>query len=136
MKQAKNTNIIEFTQFDNLDEALNLQKQIKGHHEYEGYVKDNYDFASDKYGFMVTKKGDIFYVYDTNQSRTHHKTFGEKLLNKVSASHCLHNGSFYACEIVNELNKIYFLDCPLKRHDDTRKESVKNKYILTTDYLN
>jgi len=75
------------------------------------------------------------YKYDTNQSRTHHKTFGEKLLNKVSASHCLHNGSFYACEIVNELNKIYFLDCPLKRHDDTRKESVKNKYILTTDYL-
>ena len=70
MKKYKNTNIVEFTKFDNLDDALNLQKQIKGHHEYEGFVKDNYDFASKDYGFMVTNKGDIFYIYDTKNIRS------------------------------------------------------------------
>ncbi len=135
MKKYKNTNIVEFTKFDNLDDALNLQKQIKGHHEYEGFVKDNYDFASKDYGFMVTNKGDIFYIYDTKNIRSFNQSFGEKLLNKVSSTHCLHDGAFYACKIVNELNKIYFLDCPLKREDNTRKESVKNNYILTTEWV-
>ena len=132
----KKTNLVEYTKVDNLDDALNLQKQIKGHHEYEGYCKDNYDFASKEYGFMVTNNGDIFFVYDTNEhtkTLSGIKTFGEKLLNKVSAAHCLHNGAFYFCNIDKKSNQILFFDCPLKRDDNTRKVSFKDKFILTTD---
>ena len=131
----RNRKLVEFTKVDNLDDALNLQKQIKGHHEYEGYCKDNYDFASKEYGFMVSNNGDIFYVYDTNEStRTFsgRKTFGEKLLHKVSATKCLHDGPFYWCVIDKTDNKICFADVPLKRDDITRKVSVAEQFILTT----
>ena len=131
----RNRKLVEFSKVDNLDDALNLQKQIKGHHEYERYCKDNYDHASKEYGFMVTNNGDIFYVYDTNERRTLRgiKTFGEKLLNKVSATHCLHNGAFYWCVIDKTDNKICFADVPLKRDDNTRKVSVDEQFILTTE---
>ena len=129
----RNRKLVEFTKVDNLDDALNLQKQIKGHHEYEGYCKDNYDFASKEYGFMVSNDGDIFYVYDTNESTRGRKTFGEKLLHKVSATKCLHNGSFYWCVIDKTDNKICCADVPLKRDDNTRKASVGSNFILTTE---
>tara|TARA_Y100000816_G_scaffold279892_1_gene252647 strand:+ start:50 stop:457 length:408 start_codon:yes stop_codon:yes gene_type:complete len=126
----KNRKLVEFTKVDNLDDALNLQKQIKGHHEYEGYCIDNYDFASEEYGFMVTNDGDIFYVYDTNEAN---RSFGEKLLHKVSATKCLHNGSFYWCVIDKTDNRICFASVPLKRDNNTRKASVDSNFILTTE---
>lgn len=126
----RNRKLVEFTKVDNLDDALNLQKQIKGHHEYEGYCKDNYDYASKEYGFMVTNNGDIFFVYDTSESN---RSFGEKLLNKVSASHCLHNGPFYWCVIDKTDNKICVSDVPLSRENNTRKVSVTEQFILTTE---
>ena len=79
---------------------------------------------------MVTNDGDIFYVYDTSESN---RSFGEKLLHKVSASHCLHNGSFYWCAIDKTDNKICFASVPLKRDNNTRKVSVAEQFILTTE---
>ncbi len=129
-------NIIKFTKFENLVDALQLQKQIKGRHNFEGYesyiAKEN-NFASAEYGYMVMPSGDIYSVFDTDSVKGHHKTFGEKILNKVDNISCLHDGSFYGCKIVKDANVISFFDTPLKRADITRKDSVKNNYILTTD---
>lgn len=129
-------NIIKYTKFDNLVDALQLQKQIKGRHNFEGYennIAREAEFASAEYGFMVLTNGDIYSVFDTNSLKGRHKSFGEKLLNKINNINCLHDGSFYGCKIVKDENVISFFDTPLKRADITRKDSVENNYILTTD---